>query len=323
MKLSVIIPTFNSAKYIEKALLSICENQYPDLEVLVIDDGSIDDTKIVVQNLISKYPIIKYFYKENGGASSARNLGLEKAMGEYIMFCDADDYYEEHLIDCNISYLKKDVDLLVFGRKDYQNHTLISTSNRHNTVKMFQDGMKYIEKQFSKAFGTLSVCNKIYKLEIIKDHHISFQENLKHSEDVNFNLQYIPYCKTIIENETINYIRISVPGSATNRNIHDFYFLNVESAFYNISIDDKKIKENLCTHYAFVAIYRILNNMEQMDKKMSKQEIKKIMNSFQEEGYTYTQKNGLKNKVFAFLFNHRMVNLLYFAFGSMKKILKG
>lgn len=87
--ISIVIPAYNAAKYISDAIQSVLQQDYRPLEVIVVDDGSTDNTREVVERIAS--PELFYFYKENGGASSARNYGIERANGEYIRFVDADD----------------------------------------------------------------------------------------------------------------------------------------------------------------------------------------------------------------------------------------
>lgn len=94
MKLSYVIPMYNAAQYIEKCIESIIAQNVSNYEVIVIDDGSIDNGKDIAQ----KFSCVKYFYKENGGQSTARNMGVGKASGEYICFVDADDYLIENSI---------------------------------------------------------------------------------------------------------------------------------------------------------------------------------------------------------------------------------
>jgi glycosyltransferase involved in cell wall biosynthesis len=93
-KVSVIIPTYNSARYLPDAIESIFSQTFQDFEIIVVDDGSIDNTKGILSDYLNKYPDkIKYLYKENGGCASARNYGLKKAKGMYINFLDSDDVF--------------------------------------------------------------------------------------------------------------------------------------------------------------------------------------------------------------------------------------
>jgi len=105
---SVIIPTYNSAKYIKEALESVFHQSYANCEIIVIDDGSTDDTREVLKQYLDR---IVYIYKENGGPASARNKGLEVAKGGYIAFLDADDLWFPEKIACQVAKMQNDPDV--------------------------------------------------------------------------------------------------------------------------------------------------------------------------------------------------------------------
>lgn len=112
MKISVIIPAYNNAKTIEKTIDSILAQKGADLEVIVVNDGSVDNTKEVLAKYSDRITVID---KENGGVSSARNLGLSKMMGEFVMFIDADDEFEDGCIETIVSKQRQyDADIVRF-----------------------------------------------------------------------------------------------------------------------------------------------------------------------------------------------------------------
>lgn len=96
---SIIVPMHNSAAYLHIPLQSFMNQSYREMEIILVDDGSTDDTLSVASSWQNKDPRIKVFHKDNGGASSARNLGLDKAAGDYIVFCDSDDKYSPEAIN--------------------------------------------------------------------------------------------------------------------------------------------------------------------------------------------------------------------------------
>ncbi len=104
--ISVIITTYNREQYLEMAVQSVLRQTFTDLECLIVDDGSTDNTGKVSQDLISKDPRVKYLYKENGGVSSARNFGMEHARGEWIQFLDGDDWLHQDKISFQLDYIK-------------------------------------------------------------------------------------------------------------------------------------------------------------------------------------------------------------------------
>ena len=103
-KVSIVIPTYNSSQYISEALDSVLAQTYKDYEIIVVDDGSTDDTIQALQPYMSR---IKYIYKENGGPGSARNVGIRNAQGEYIAFLDSDDLWLPEKLEKQVRYLER------------------------------------------------------------------------------------------------------------------------------------------------------------------------------------------------------------------------
>jgi glycosyltransferase involved in cell wall biosynthesis len=119
--ISIIIPTYNSDKYICEAIDSILCQTYKDYEIIVIDDGSTDNTRIIIAN---HYPTVRYFYSSNRGVSSARNIGISKARGEFIAFLDADDLWAPEKLDKQVKLFWSKPELgLVFTEHSLFNET--------------------------------------------------------------------------------------------------------------------------------------------------------------------------------------------------------
>ena len=114
---SVIIPAYNAARTLPRCLNSLCPQLRDDVELLLIDDGSTDDTGAVCQSYAERHPQIRIFSKENGGVSSARNVGLENARGEYILFVDADDAVREDYFSVLDEALADRPELLLFSKQ--------------------------------------------------------------------------------------------------------------------------------------------------------------------------------------------------------------
>jgi len=104
-KVSVIIPTYNRSGLLREAIASVLKQSFEDLEVIIVDDGSTDDTRTVVESIDDCR--VKYFYKSNGGAPSARNLGLRKSRGEFIAFLDHDDLWPENYLEVMVAHMEK------------------------------------------------------------------------------------------------------------------------------------------------------------------------------------------------------------------------
>lgn len=185
---SVIIPIYNVEKYLSECLDSIINQTYKNLEIILVDDGSPDGCGKICDEYAEKDSRIKVIHKENGGVSSARNVGIETSNGEWIYFCDPDDVIEKKLIELALGMaLKESTDMCFFdydtfnekGSKKY----IALESNE--TIFKNTDNLKTLITYFS-AMGT--VCNFIISVNIIKN-KIKFDESISFSEDELFKLQ--------------------------------------------------------------------------------------------------------------------------------------
>ena len=117
--LTVIIPAYNVENLLEKCVESVAMQDYPKdlLEIIVVDDGSTDGTLLVAEKLAKKYSNVKVIHKENGGSSSARNVGIEAATGEYLGFVDSDDFVDKHMYSTLIEAAERnDADMVQISR---------------------------------------------------------------------------------------------------------------------------------------------------------------------------------------------------------------
>ena len=115
MKLiSVIIPIYNTQKYLKKCIDSVESQSYNNIEIILVNDGSTDSSEKIIQPYLQKYENIKYYKKENGGLSDARNYGIQKATGDYICFLDSDDYIDINLFSKLQKYLDLDYDMIKY-----------------------------------------------------------------------------------------------------------------------------------------------------------------------------------------------------------------
>ena len=186
--ISVIVPTYNVEKYIQPCLDSICAQTYPNLEIICVDDCSQDGTAQVLLNAATKDSRIKVTVMEkNSGAAVARNEGLTQAQGEFIAFCDADDFVVKGYIATIINLLNKyqGVDLLIYGYSSLTEQN-VSTNILHafkfDNVELFKSIM------CDDRIGGF-VWNKIYKKKIISE--IRFCEDMDICEDLFFNIEIL------------------------------------------------------------------------------------------------------------------------------------
>lgn len=169
--ISVMMPTYNNGKYIKQAIESIYAQKYDNIEIIVIDDGSTDNTK----ELLKQYKDIKYFYIEHKGISFARNIALENSKGEYIAFCDSDDYWLPEKINTQIQYFKDHPECeIVFTKYEniFENDEL-----KKNKRAMHE---KLIENSFKQYLPSTVLRKDLF------DRFGAFDENFSGIEDAEF-----------------------------------------------------------------------------------------------------------------------------------------
>ena len=192
---SVIIPMYNAEKYIERCLQSLLNQTYKNIEIIVVNDGSVDKSPLVVEDLAKNDGRIRLLSKVNEGVSKARNYGMEKAEGEYIVFVDADDYVKEKYVENLYVAInsKENVELAVSGYYFvYKDEKKVSV-NENQTCKQ-KDTLFYLF-----ANGFFPCWGKMYKRKIICENHLKFDTNVAYAEDVLFLTDYVLKMRGVME----------------------------------------------------------------------------------------------------------------------------
>ena len=234
-ELSIIIPVYNAEKYIGRCIQSILDSTEERFEVIVINDGSNDASLQICQGLASRDPRLQVYSKQNGGVSSARNAGLDKASGRYITFCDADDYYEEGAITQLIDTIaSSDYDLLFFQfylRPQNSPKKLYSAPGLTQTQQV---KVTYLKDNFWSLLNNgmiNSSWNRVFERERIEKLQLRFRTDMTISEDGLFNVGYL---RDLDETSKILYIAApfynyaSNDGQATRKKVaHYFYMMGL------------------------------------------------------------------------------------------------
>lgn len=214
MNISVIIPVYNGDRYLETAVSSVIDQPYNNINIIIVNDGSTDNTKEVCDKLEKNNINIKCIHKENGGVSSARNTGIEYALKNYnekffIAFLDADDMWNSNGITENINNYS-DSDMLVFGSIQANAECSGFSAPLLYKYEEFENCTKHIWK-FPESF-----CGKFFSSELFRKHGIRFDEQLKHNEDRIMQLQSIYFSNKITTLPILLFIRRNHPQSVSH-----------------------------------------------------------------------------------------------------------
>ena len=202
MLISVIIPAFNCAESIIHTVESIVSSGLKDYEIIIVNDGSTDNTAAVCNGLCSKYSFIKYSEQENSGVSTARNMGISIAKGEYIMFFDADDTAQENGFSECVDIIKNEMpDSIVFGMSfDYYKNGKLYRSDKLVSEQIGTLNKTQIKAKLESLYNTNSLssaCNKLYKRALVSENNILLNTNYFLMEDFLFSLECLKVCENI------------------------------------------------------------------------------------------------------------------------------
>ena len=314
MKVSVIVPVYNVEEYLPKCLETLANQTLKDIEVLIINDGSPDNSQKIIDKFVKKYPkIFKSFTKENGGLSDARNYGIEKAKGEYIAFLDSDDYVEHDIYEKLLNKaMEKDFDIVVCDcTYVYDDYTVRASSNIKNDI--------FTDKELKKAMTNIYpvAWNKLYKREVIAD--LRFKKGVWF-EDIEYLLRIYPNIKSIgvVNEPLINYLQRlnAITKTFDERLYHYIDNMNGVIEYYkenNLYDEYERELEYIYVRYLYATFVKQATNYPDYNEyKIAVDEaiknVKLHMPKYRRNKYFY--RNGLKG-IYLLLFNKRLAKLLF------------
>lgn len=324
-KASIILPCYNVEKYIAKSIQSVLDQTFTDFELLVIIDGSPDDSKAIAETFNDKRIII--YEKLNGGLSDARNYGLERAKGEFIYFMDSDDWIEPDLLADNLKIIEnKALDIIVFGyiQDDENLEGKIIGSKKIGPAKICVVKGRDTFPTDTHTIGILGYAwNKIYRKSLLIENNIKFEKGTSLIEDILFNSQVYQSVNTICFNDKCyyHYLNRQIPTL-----MKKFYTNSFELTKRRIfAVDeflkdwnvDKTIREHRKAAGIVGGIRGRIHNLyaykNQLTKKETKAYIKKMLNDPLTQKYVELfQYKTKKEFLYKLLIKYKMVNSIAF-----------
>lgn len=326
---SIIVPVYNSERYAEKCINSILEQTYKNIELIIIDDGSIDNSGYLCDVFAKEDRRVKVKHVKNSGVSAARNKGIKIATGKFIQFVDSDDYIEPNMIEALTNEINKNVDIVFCGykriSKDKNGIINVENINLYNqddiTRKIFLNEFGV----FFKNYYINYLWNKLYVTDIIKKFNIKFDNSVNWGEDLMFNLEYLGYCNniTIIDKHLYNYINYNSNSITSTFNkelytnqqnmykaVRKFLFSNNEYSGKNKEMVEIKFTDS---------IIMCLSNLFYKDHNYKKLEINNeilqiIENNIVRENLKYFEYGGVQKKLLGKLIKSKSINFITYFF---------
>lgn len=302
-KLSVIIPAFNSEEYIKLSIESVQSQTFRDLEIIIINDGSTDRTEEICKSLAIDDKRIKYFYKNNGGAASARNYGLEKASGEYVHFLDADDILHKKTYEIVVEILERQ-ELEICYFKSTNNMTKLSEKGTLRILSceeymkyFFGDKRSFYVPQIGSASMSLIKKDKVKDVRFLEGHTL---------EDVFYNFKILNHFDRVgvLSSSLYFYNQKNTSSVSTNKSrkrIEDILF--VWEMIYKNN-DNKNFEKSLkkcLLKAAVVTLYFIYRDKYQEEMNDVVIKCKKIIEG-RSKFWLFEKNLKCKHKIFLFAF---------------------
>lgn len=303
-KISIISPVYNGAQYLNDFMDSILAQDYDNFELLLIDDGSTDNSASIIQEYMKKDNRIKYFYQENKGAPTARNLGIKNSTGDILYIPDCDDIVCSNTLSLFEKEMKDDVDIVVGNYCEIDEH--------NNVIKGLVKSL-YGKHPYTNLYDYMFVepfpGNKCFSKELIKNNELLF-DDVKIGQDLNFYLKTLLKVRNIKCVDTIVY-KYRIRSNSISRNYSFKIFDIVNSIQY---VEDYYKKENANEYYLknldYLRLYHFYGQLVKVNHFESKEDKKKIIDffktKFKELNYLKKDKDFVYHKEVYDLYNKRL-----------------
>lgn len=320
VKVSIIIPVYNKEKYIRKTLESVVNQTFINYEVIIINDGSTDNSLSIIEEFLQKYKQIQVYTIPNSGVSNARNIGLKYAKGEWIQFLDGDDILEKYYLNNIIEKVtNNDIDIVFSDFEMINEFDDVIKNIEHGQYGIYdqEELMKFfLQSQYQNGFfGYIS--NKLIRKEVIIQSRASFPTDITLAEDLAFYLQIYPSIKqcmfisiysfsylqtsnNYIYNDEIDYRKQMIIQLLVKK-----WFKEKDKYIYNRRIIDRKISD-----YAYFIIF--YDNEKGIDLSIPYNEIVNNRDIF--ESLSVEDLDGIEKKVIKFVENKNLDKLKFLFF---------
>lgn len=299
---SVIIPIYNVEKYLRQCIDSVIAQDFHDIEIILVDDGSPDSCPQICDEYAEKYDYIKVIHKENGGLSSARNAGIQAANGKYIIFMDSDDWWNPDVSVKEILsqvYEKPDVEMFLLTSLDYVEGQGLYKRKEHNFLDEIntENVEAYYQSLLNNGNLEVHAATKIFKAEFIKQNNLYFPLGMK-GEDNEWMIRVLRVLNKVdIINRPIYIYRAgrvgSISNSITKENIVDLLNIVRNSLiFYRETTKFDAIKDKelcFCAYLWFTALG--------LSTKISKEDYKAVVPEFRATAWVCKYSNSKKTKM--------------------------
>lgn len=316
---SIIIPIYNAEKFLHRCIRSVLNQSYKEIELILINDGSTDDSEKIAKEFAAKDERVRLISQKNSGPSVARNKGISVSEGKYICFLDADDFIEKEMIYTLVKYINSGVDLVISGYNkiivENKDDIIIDEVDYYHLINMsFDDFLRKFSFLF-RDFYINSVWNKLYLGRIIKNNKLKFKTFTNWGEDLIFNLEYLDRCNeiSIINNKLYNYITYNKESITNNYNKNKYYnskFMYNEIRKFLLNNEAYETNKKIVEKKYFMSVLSYLSE-SYLNNENINEEIKDIFNDYYiSNNIDLYNLNTKQAKIVRFFIKHNLKILL-------------
>lgn len=336
---SIIVPIYNSEETIEDCVNSLINQSLKNIEIILVDDGSTDNTSNIVDNLKTKDNRIIVIHKSNGGVSSARNLGIGNASGEYIGFIDSDDAIHPTMYEKLYNKVQSEKSSMGMCRfcvtsDNYKKEEVwdVKLDKSNLAQSMFYNMIAMNDEESFNNMDTImgSTCRCLYKREIIKRNKIMFHKEITYAEDLIFNLEYLRKInKVSIVDEPLYYYKTK--GKSLSLGYRKNFYSMINKLMNKIeSVTENTNIENRLSYSWLSYLIETLRNATRGIKFINSERINKIKEVVKDNKNKDRLKNinykklNTKNRLFYLIFYNNSMSLAmaFYVFRCVKNIIK-
>ena len=309
VKISIIVPVYNANQYISRCIDSILSQIYTDFELILVNDGSTDDSLAICHSYSDKDSRVIICNQANSGASSARNHGIEVSKGDYICFVDADDYVTENYLlhlyqDMDMDV---DIDLVMHGMNRIKGEMSIPITYKETRTYNLDDGSFFKDVRLYKMCGPYC---KLFKNDIISKNGIRFSEEIIYAEDFDFFAKYLIHCRKVRTSLSQNYFYVAYDNSVSTRiNPFEQEYSGLKNLFESLNslnnrFIDKALDEQIKTYIVYYTS-RVLTSIYEPPRPSQSMRIKylkSIDRTYVHIYRDYYDPSSMNDRIFKYLF---------------------
>lgn len=316
-KVSIVVPIFNAFDFLEKCVDSLVHQTYKNIEILLIDDGSKDESYKLCKKFESSDKRIRAFTKENEGLGLTKNFGIKNAIGDFIIFIDSDDYVDKSYVEKMVRAIENNKLDICLANYKYVYLDKGTISEQQINIVSHGKVTSDVVHNNGRDFYPVSSCMNMYKRNILVDNKIQFlSEREWMSEDIIFNLEYMNYVKKYMIISEVNYYYTQKESSASLTHSYRSDRFEKSKKLYNKLVDLSKRfgyykkNKNLLANMFFSSI-RFCIKQEYYNSDNYYETIKNIINDNEvQNAYKEKSFETIEKSIFDFLIHHKRINMI-------------